>query len=75
MRNGERSTATATAKCVKDRYALSPITPPCMSSNLVNWINHMKAHTDANTMNNFFNTFGTHTIKGVDMGAMYVSKT
>jgi len=75
MRNGEQATATATAKCVKSRYAISSINPPCMSANLVHWINHMKAHTDGNTMNNFFNTFGTHAIKGVDVGAMYVSRT
>jgi len=40
------------------------------------FIEHMEAHPeDSDFLDKFFNTFGTHVVKGVDMGDKFVSRS
>lgn len=76
MNKGEKATATATASCVNSRYSLKRIDPPCLSHEAMKYIEHLKRNpSDKRMLDDFFDTFGTHAILGVDMGDKFVTKT
>ena len=76
MNNGKSATATATASCVKARYSLQPISPPCLSSEILKYVDYLEKNpNDYDLLNQFFDNFGTHVVKGVDMGDKFVSRT
>lgn len=71
MKSGKKGLATATAQC--NLFTLKIIVPPCPSEQLETSLKIMSNHPDESEINEFVDTFGTHAIKKLDMGAKFVA--
>jgi hypothetical protein len=71
---------TATASCITHTYSLKKVLPPCMSSELLEFVHVMMENLDDEesineVMTEFFDSFGTHAIMSVEMGDKFVAKS
>lgn len=71
MESGERGFAEATAQC--NLFKISYSMPPCLSPNLEAGLMMLSTNPSESSLNMFIDTFGTHALKQVNMGAKFVS--
>ena len=71
MRNQERGFATASSQCTL--FSIAYAIPPCLSEELELHLSSMSDIPTENEINQFIDTFGTHAIRKVNMGARFVS--
>lgn len=76
MNKGEKGSAVATASCITQTYSLKKVLPPCMSAELMTYVDLLlESPGDGDLMNEMFDTFGTHALLSVEMGDKFVAKT
>ena len=76
MKEQHKTTAIATASCIKYQYQLKYVQPPCMSAELAEYVDIlMENPKDENLMTEFFDNFGTHALLSVEMGDKFVTKS
>jgi len=71
MSSGETGLAEATAQC--NLFKVSYAIPPCLSPTLESAFARLSTSPSESQMNSFIDTFGTHALKQVSMGAKFVA--
>lgn len=71
MTSGERGLAEATAQC--NLFKISYSIPPCLSETMEAAFMALPAWPSETQLNNFIDTYGTHALKQVNMGAKFVA--
>jgi hypothetical protein len=76
LKKGHKTEAISTAKCITEKFSLKRVVPPCMSYELSEFIHVLldEPHDDS-LLTEFFDTFGTHAVMGVEMGDKFTSKS
>lgn len=76
MNKGEKGSAMATASCITHTYSIKKVLPPCMSAELMTFVDLLlESPGDEDVMNEMLDTFGTHSILSVEMGDKFVAKS
>lgn len=71
IEDGSNGVAMATAQC--NLFTMKYTLPPCLSATLETTLTMMSTNPTETQLREFIDTFGTHAIRKVNMGAKFVS--